>query len=85
MTGGLDQIKEDMKLIGDLVIRKMETIYHPHFDREASTATTAVLSGIKLLKSHCIQMSIHIDYAITISYKVIHFYDHNKYSLIYHY
>jgi len=45
MTGSSDQIKEDMRLIGDLAIKKMEAIYHPHFEREASTATTAVLSG----------------------------------------
>ena len=46
MTGGLDQIKEDMKLIGDLVVKRMEVIYHPHFERDATTATSAALSGI---------------------------------------
>ena len=49
MTGSSDQIKEDMRLIGDLAIKKMEAIYHPHFEREASTATTAVLSGIGMM------------------------------------
>ena len=57
MTGSSDQVKEVMKLIGDLVIKKMETIYHPHFDRDASTATTAVLSGIKSAILHHRQTS----------------------------
>ena len=45
MTGSPDQVKVDMKLIGDLVVKKMETVYHPHFERDPSTATSAVLSG----------------------------------------
>eukprot|EP00794_Sanderia_malayensis_P006771 gene6772-7534_t len=45
MTGSTDQVKSDMKLIADLVVKKMEAVFHPHFDREVNNTTTAALSG----------------------------------------
>ncbi len=45
MTGSADQVRDDMKLIADLVVKKMEEVFHPHIDREVTNTTTAALSG----------------------------------------
>ena len=45
MIGGGDHMLEDMKWIAQLVVKRMEKIYHPHLERDIKTAKSAALAG----------------------------------------